>query len=109
MQLGLEVRSRGAHAHSDDVVDEVHHAGEDEHHGGGCIPPRRTVTAFASAAMSQLFLYFVAGPHPRHLCLRRRRGSALFATTVRLVKAAVKVIPLRAIAGAPPDGRRARR
>src|SRR5438093_6662469 len=60
----------------------------------GRIPPRGMVTAFDSVAMSEFFLYFVAGPHPRHLCLRRCRGSALLGTTVRLVTFLV--------GGAPP-------
>src|SRR5438876_11543380 len=41
----------------------------------GCLGVYRTV--------SQLLL-LVAGPHPRHLCLRRLRGSALLAATARL-------------------------
>src|SRR5436309_6569176 len=41
----------------------------------GCLGVYRTVSQH---------LLLVARPHPRHLCLRRLRGSALLAATARL-------------------------
>src|SRR5262249_19460632 len=45
---------------------------------------------------------FVVGPHPHDLCLRRRRGSALLPTTVRLVPLLVVGPNFIHRAGAPP-------
>src|SRR2546425_8492778 len=50
---------------------------------------------FASLLRS-IILYLVAGPHPRDLCLRALRRSALVATTVRLVRHSVVVQGLQA-------------
>src|SRR5207247_719208 len=43
------------------------------------------------------FLYFVAGPHPRHLCLRGFRRSALLASTFRLVNVTLRAPPPRPV------------